>query len=249
MFTKEMILPIMVAIFGSGIINCILTHVLHSNKLKKEVKAKNNSMIAENVSESLQNFRDMELMLDVIEIYDVESEFENNGARVDMINVNCAVYPAIFNNKDSLTQFAEKVSECRGKYEKYLSCKLALNLVFIDRYLMKMVLFAKDYNHECLLPTIGAFLMVDLRKWQMRIDKLLVKELNKVNFKLESHKTVKWKLLRKWELEKQWERTLLHYLIEGKCSRRKSKQMMFAKKMFEQAISENTISENVSSKK
>ena len=43
--------------------------------------------------------------------------------------------------------------------------------------------------------------------------KLLVKEINKTTFKLESHTTKKWELLRKRELEKQWKETLLYYLI------------------------------------
>lgn len=238
MLTQEMIVPIVTAIIGSGLINCILTHVLYSNRLKKEIKVKNNSMIAERVLESLQNFRDMELMLTTMEIYDVEAEYTNNGAKVDLINANCAVYPAVFNDKESIFQFVEKIGECRREYEKYLSCKLALNLVFIERYMMKAVLFANDYTHKNLLPTIGAFLICDLQKWQKRIDKLLVKELNRVRFKLEIHNDLKWKLLRKWELERQWKQTLLYYLIEGKCTRIKRKQMEFGKQMFVKVISE-----------
>jgi len=233
-----MVVPLITAILGSGLINCILTHILHSNKLRKEVKVKNISMIAEKVSESLDYFRDIELMLTSIEIYNVETEFAEKGAKVDMIDSNCSYYPGIFNDKESLICFLEKVSECRSKYERYLSCRLALNLVFIERYMIKVFLFAKDYQGEDMLPIIGAFLIVDLQKWQGRIDKILVKEINKTTFKLESHETKKWKLLRKWELEKQWKDTLLYYLIEGKCSKRKRKQMEFAKAMFEKALSE-----------
>ena len=235
---EEMILPLITAILGSGLINCILTHILHSNKLRKEVKVKNISMIAEKVSESLDYFRDMELMLTTIEIYDVETEFEEKGAKVDMIDSNCAYYPAIFNDKESLIDFLEKVNECRSKYERYLSCRLALNLVFIERYMMKVVLFAKDYENENVLPTMGTFLIVDLQKWQRRIDRILVKEINKATFKLESHKTKKWDLLRKWELERQWKGTLLYYLIEGKCSKMKRKKMESAKALFEKAFGE-----------
>lgn len=237
MFTQEVIITIVTTMIGSGLINCILTHFLYSNKLKKEIEIKNNGMIAEKVLDSLLKFRDMELMLTTTEIYDVETELENNGARVDLINANCAVYPAVFNDKESLFQFVEKIRECRSEYEKYLPCKLALNLVFIERYMMKAVLFASGYSHKNLLPTIGAFLIFDLQKWQRRMDKLLVKELNKVNFNLEVHNGIKWNLLRKKEVEKQWERTLLYYFIEGKTARRKRNKMKFSKRMFDKAIS------------
>lgn len=235
---NEMLGPIITAILGSGLINCILTHILHSNKLRKEVKVKNNSMIAEKVAESLESFRDMELMLTTIEIYDVETEFEKKGAKVDMVNMNCAFYPAVFTDIQSIMQFVEKIRECRSKHEKYLSCRLALNLVFIERYMMKAMLFAKNYKGEKVLPTIGAFLVFDLQQWQKRIDKMLIKEINKATFKLESHETKKWSLLRKWELERQMKNTLLYYLVEGKCNRRKRKQMEFAKEMFQKAMSE-----------
>ena len=232
-----MVVPLITAILGSGLINCILTHILHSNKLRKEVKVKNVSMIAEKVSESLNCFRDIELMLTTIEIYDVEAEIEEKGAKIDMINRNCAYYPAVFNDRESLILFMEKISECRSTCEKYLSCRLALNLVFIERYMMRAVLYARDYEGENLYPTIGAFLIVDLQKWQRRVDKLLVKEINKTTFKLESHTTKKWELLRKRELEKQWKETLLYYLIEGKCSIRKRRKMKYARKLCEKALS------------
>lgn len=235
----EMLLPIITAILGSGLINCILTHFLHSNKLRKEVEIKNNSMIAEKVAESLEYFRDMELMLTTFEIYDVDNVLKEKGAKVDVIDMNCAFYPAVFTDKKSLVEFINKIRECRSKHEKYLSCRLALNVVFIERYMMKVLLFAKDYTGENILPTIGAFLVVDLQKWQRRIDKILVREINKATFKLESHETEKWRLLRKWELEGKWKNTLLYYLIEGKCAKYNRKKMEFAKEMFEKAMSGN----------
>lgn len=40
-----------------------------------------------------------------------------------------------------------------------------------------------------------------------KMDRLLVKEINRYRYKLESHETIKWRILRKWELERQYKRT------------------------------------------
>ena len=229
MITEEIIATIITAIIGSGILNGIITHFLYSNKLKKELRAKNNNMFSEKISESLSYFRDVELILTTIEIYNFDEELEQNGAKVDLINKNCAYYLAIFDNWETFNDFFNKIQECRHEYEKYLSCKLALNLVFIDRYIMKLGLFMKQFGDDDLLPIFGTIFIFDLQKWQKRIDKMLVKEINKCTCKIESHESRKWKYMRKRELEKQWESTILHYMIEGKCDRRLEKKMNMTK--------------------
>ena len=44
-----------------------------------------------------------------------------------------------------------------------------------------------------------------------KVDKLLVKEINKHNYKLESHETIKWHLLRKRILKRNYENSFLYY--------------------------------------
>lgn len=44
-----------------------------------------------------------------------------------------------------------------------------------------------------------------------KVDKLLVKEINKHNYKLESHETIKWRLLRKRILKRNYENSFLYY--------------------------------------
>ena len=210
MDTNNFYITIVTAILGSNVINGLLSHILYNKKLKKELKSKGNDMIASKIQESLHAFRSLELKLSNIEIYDAEERLKDN-------NVNFfggeAIYLEIFNNWTSYNTFMDAIRTCRQSYEHYLSCKVALHLVFIDRYIMQLSKFMSNFQDECLLPVFGTVFIFDLQSWQKKIDRILVKELNKYNLKLESHQTRKWQLLRKKIIEKQWKDTILYAIL------------------------------------
>ena len=58
METEEMIVTIIGAVLGSGILNCIITHILYSNRLKKELKQtriSRNEKMEENEEEGISS--------------------------------------------------------------------------------------------------------------------------------------------------------------------------------------------------
>lgn len=237
--TKEEIIVTMIgAVLSSGLINALLSHIMYNNKLKKELKFKGNDMIARDIGESLQFIRNTVLKLSTQEIYNVEEELEQKGSQLNMFDGEC-IYPAIFNDWDSFNEFHELIQECRSQYEKHVSCKIALNIVFIDRYLFQARLFINENGGERKLPFWGTLLIADIQKWQTKMDKMLVKEINKYSYKLESHETWKWKFLRKRELINQWEKTILYYLITGKHRKRDKKKMQMLDRVLEIAQSGN----------
>lgn len=221
----EFIITIVSAILGSSVLNGLFTHILYNSKLKKELRNTGNNMIAKIIEESLQYVRNMELQIKTQEILCIEEKLNQRGAQVNLFEGEC-IYPAIFNDWDSYNKFVDTIHECRSKYEKNLSCKIALNLVFIDRYINQLSLFMSEHGNEELLPYWGALFIFDLHKWQSRMDKMLVKEINKYTYKLESHETKKWKRKRKKELDGQYKSTILYYLLTGKCRRRDKKVML-----------------------
>lgn len=222
------IMTIVSSIFGSGILSVVVSHILYNNKLNKEIHYKGKEKIAENILKALTEFRDLELMIGVQELYDAENEFKNKGYHVNVFEGE-TIYPAIMNDWESLTEFFYKVQEIRSNYEKYLSCRVALNLVFIDRYIQKLILFIKEHGDEKMMHVWGTIFIFDLQKWQKKIDKILVKEINAHSYELESHETKKWTSLRKKELIKQYENTILYFLIENRCSRKNKKKMQAIK--------------------
>lgn len=96
-----------------------------------------------------------------------------------------------------------------------------------------------ENGNEASLPFWGAIFIADLQRWQKKIDKLLVKEINKYSYKLESHASNKWKRLRKKELIKQYESTILHFLLTDKCPLRYKKMMTNLKTILESASEGN----------
>ncbi len=235
---EELLLSILSTILGSSVLNGVTTHILYNNKLKKELKNKGNNMVAQDIANSLQFFRNLELELTTQEIYNIENELNERGSDVNLFGGKC-IYPAIFNDWTSYNAFIEKIHICREQHEKNFSCKIALNLVFIDRYTKQLSLFMSKNGNEPALPFWGTIFIIDLQKWQKKIDKLLVKEINKYSYKLESHASDKWKKLRKKELVKQYESTILHFLLTGTCPLRYKKMMTNLKTLLESASEGN----------
>ena len=227
MSKTEIFMAIFIAVISSSALNGIVTHLLYNNKLKKELKYKGNDLIAKEIENSLQSFREIELKLKVHEIYNAENRIKNK--EVDFFNGEC-FYPEILNNWESLYNFMNSIRDCRLHHEKNLSCKIALNLVFIDRYLSQLCLFLKGFEED-VLPLWGTIVITDLSEWQAKIDKLIVKEINKYTYKLESHETKKWKKIRKKEIEKQYSKTILNSIITGKINPKHRNRTSIIKKL------------------
>lgn len=112
-----------------------------------------------------------------------------------------------------------------------------MNLVFIDKYIRQLSLFLSEHGGETFLPFWGTIFIFDLQKWQKKMDRILVKEINKYTYKLESHETRKWAKIRKKELIKQFEGTILYYLLTGKCKKRDKKRMEIIKNLLDSVFS------------
>lgn len=216
---------------GSCVINTILSHILYSRKLRKELKNKGNDMISENIQMSLQYARDMELEIKTQEIYEIDNLLSEKGSNLNIIEGE-KIYPAILNDFKSLNNFYNQIQICRKEYEKNLPCNIALNIVFIDRYMCKLMLFLSEYGGEKYIKFWGTIFIYDLQNWQRKIDKMIIKEINKHNYKLESHETHKWKKLRKRILVRQYNNTILNKLItcQSNC---KNKEISKLKKIAE----------------
>lgn len=217
----DTIITIILAIIGSGLLNVVISNLFYSSKLKKENSHKVAYKHAQEIEESIQAFRDLELKLSEIEIYDIENLLKQES-NINMFGGN-AIYPAILNDVYSLNEYRDKIRECRKKHEKNLNCLLALNLVFLDRYINQLGLFIS--SHDADYHTWGTIFIFDLQTWQKKIDRIIMKQLNSYDYKLESHESKKWKKLRKKEVEEQYNSTILCFLSTGKCNKKDKKRL------------------------
>lgn len=235
---EKIILSILSTILGSSVLNGIITHILYNNKLKKELKNKGNDMIAQDITNSLKFFRNLELELTIQEIYNIEDILNEHDSNVNLFE-DQLIYPAIFNDWASYNSFLEKIHICRKLHEKNFSCKIASNLLFIYKYLNQLSLFMSKNGDESTLPFWGIIFMADLQIWQKKIDKLLVKEINKYSYRLESHTSNKWKRMRKKEFVKQYESTYLHFFLTDSYPLRHKKRMLKLKQLIDSSPKEN----------
>lgn len=217
---KELI-TIVAAILSSGIINIFITNILYGRQLKKELKQKGNDKISQDIEKSLQYYRELELKLKTQEILNIEDRLKEKNSNINMFEGE-VIYPEVLNDFKTMNEFIEDIQICRKEHEKNFSCRLALYLVYIDRYFQELRLFSATIE-ESELPLFGVILIVDLQDWQKKVDKLLVKEINKHNYKLESHETIKWRLLRKRILKRKYENSFLYYFRTGKHNKKSRK--------------------------
>lgn len=215
------IITIILAIIGSGLLNVVISNLFYNSKLRKENSHKAAYKHAQEIEESIQAFRELELKLNEIEIYDIENQLKQNP-NINLFGGN-AIYPAILNDAYSLNEYRNKISECRKKHEKNLNCMLALNLVFIDRYINQLGLFISNNGAD--YHTWGAVFIFDLQAWQKKIDRVIINQLNSYDYRLESHESKKWVRLRKKEVEEQYRSTILCYLSTGECNKKDEKRL------------------------
>lgn len=239
---KEELLSIILALIGSGILNIVLSNIFYSRKLRKELKSNGNNMLAETIEKSLLEIRNLELKTTEQEILDINEKIDSRNSNINMFDGE-AIYPAIYNSIKTLKEFYENIRMCRKEYEKNISIKIALNLVFIDRYILQSMLFIKDNLDIFNMQEWASLFIIDIQKWQIKFDKMLIKEINKHKYKLESHTTKKWNRERKKELEKQYHSTILHFLLTGKCNKKDIDKMNIIKDYMDKAkdINKNAI--------
>ena len=218
----QLILSVISTVLGSTVLNGILTHILYSRKLKKDKGVKFENMIGEKIAEALLSVARLTKKAKGIEIYDINSELETGS--LDVFNGN-TIYPEIMNDVESLNMFMGAISTCRNEQEEYLDCAIALQVVFIDRYITELRVFAGRYGTQQIYPVLGTVIIFDLQKWHKKCDKMLIRRLNKTKCRLEYHGGVKWKILRKWIVERQWKQSWLYQLKNG-ASKKKNEPMV-----------------------
>lgn len=95
---------IILTILGSGTLSAVMSHLLYSKKLKKDLNYRGNDSIAKEIEKSLKYTRDKVLKLRTQELFSAKEEYEQRGSQANMFGGEC-IYPAIFNDCDSYCKF------------------------------------------------------------------------------------------------------------------------------------------------
>ena len=207
---------IITAILGSGILSTLISHLLYTQKLKKEQLMKSENGIGRKMITALESAQELMEELNFIEIFEAEDKFKDPNLRAVDGDV---LYPAIMGDSESLRKFHTAIRQFREKYERYIDCKTALYIVLLDRYVMQLLLFSSQFE-EKYWPRLGTIFIVDFKRISHKCEKRLIRRINKQKYKMEYHNGIKWKILRKFALVKMWEKTILFHLLENKPLKR-----------------------------
>lgn len=163
---RKEVITIVVAILSSGVINIFITNILYGRQLRKELKQKGNDKISQDIEKSLQYYRELELKLKTQEIFNFEDRLKDKNSNINMFEGE-VIYPEVLNDFKTMNEFIEDIQICRKEHEKNFSCRLALYLVYIDRYFQELRLYSATIQ-ESELPLIGTVLIFDLQEWQKK---------------------------------------------------------------------------------
>ncbi len=214
---KNQLIKVVTIVLSSSVITTLLTHFLYRFRLKRELRSSGNELHAKEIEKSLKRIRDMELNIRDNKTFNLEEAI----CLTDITNEsNDAIYPMIFDNWENYEQFMQLVTYCRKNDGKNLNDKLALNLVFIEKYMEQLALFMETKGRNIDITLWGTVFYYDLQKWQKRFDKMIVKEMNKYPYKIVTRQSKKWEYLRKREVDKQYKKTILHFFMSGECSKK-----------------------------
>lgn len=211
MTKRQIIIYIISAVLGSSVLNGFITHMLYNRKLKKEQKVKFENMIGEKIANALLYVYEITTSASSIEVYNAEDKKADGS--LNLFDRN-AIYPAIMNDGESLDNFTNMIHKCRTEYEKYLDCALALQIVYIERYMEQLKTYSAKHGGEQVLPTMGTIFIVDIQRWQKKCDKMLIRRMNKSKCRLDYHQGKKWQILREWFIVRQWEKSFLYKIME-----------------------------------
>lgn len=203
--TAVIIIPGILGICGI-IIGAIINNFYHKSNIKKEQKVRFENMIGEQIASSLTHIRNIEQKINIMEIYDVENQINDNIKSEELASY--PIYPAIMENHDTLLVFLDDISEARKSHADNVDNKTAAYLLIMNHYLMRLLALLKHVDEHD-YHIIGAIIYIDFQRWQKDFDKLLINRINKSTVKLYSHTGWKWELAKKKYTKKYWDKSIL----------------------------------------
>lgn len=209
----EIIMALIVAVLGSAGLNGIITHILYNSKLKKEQKVKARNTIWNRTVDALEEIRKIELGVKAQEIYEFEEVTQRNGY-TDFFK-DTLHYPAIMNDADSFFTFFLRINNARATLTPYIDLQTAAHLYYMQDYAMRLMEYLKKNNLTKNYPLAGCFFFQDLLFWQKSLDSIIVKRLNKSNYKLYSEHGFRWEFWKKQVERKLWKKTILYKLVSN----------------------------------
>lgn len=229
----EIIVTIIAAVLGSGVLNGIITHFLYNNKLKKEQRMKVKDIIWGKVDNALEAIRDIELKTRARNIFDFESTIIESEY-TDFQN-GVPVYPEIMSDSQTFYKFFMEINGARGEWSKYLDTEVGAYLYYMEIYCMQLMEYLSKNGLVNSYQLAGYIFFEDILEWQRNYEKLIVKRLNKSKYKIYTESGRQWTRAKKKVDKKLRKKSILYQLINDVDSNKIRK----IKRIFSESICNN----------
>lgn len=172
-------------------VTAILTHVFDGRKLKKQQQIAFQESLGKKIVDAYIKTREIILQLETIEALPESIQFtrENREKAEGLF-----YYPAIMEDIQTLSEYGIKVSDTRRQFEPYLNNKAAAFLLILERYLMEVATFIGNNELQDKTKRVGILVHPDLQKIEKAFDDVIINEINKPKYYLESKNTWRYKL-------------------------------------------------------
>jgi hypothetical protein len=104
-------------------------------------------------------------------------------------------HAAIMEDIQTLSEYGAKVSNARREFDAYLSNKAAAFLLILEQYLMELASFIGNHELQDKTTRVGRLIYPDLHKIEKDFDIVIVNEINKPRYYLESKCTIRYEHL------------------------------------------------------
>lgn len=204
---------LILALISGGVITAIINNILYRRKIINSQKIESLKIFVDKRIKALQSIKEFQSKINEYEFLDVKKDEE---VYLFDENKRPAVYPAIFNDRNSLGKFVEELREIRKNDEEWVDCETAAYLVYIYKYFLELLNLIRYAETDEELHLLGAVVYPDLQKWAFTYDQVLVKKINKISTKIEAHNGKKWEKEKEKVIKKMGKRFFEDLKLEEK---------------------------------
>lgn len=211
----EIIVTIVAALVSGG---GILSLFFRKHQLKLQQRANINERLTEKRIAAIEKIIEFEQKANVMEYQDFVHPELFGGDKRTLTNKGLnehIVYMEIMEDRDKLASFVKELSNIRNNEEKWVSRKVAVFLLYAEKYILEFYSYLTTLNYrEFDLYIFGIILAPDIQKWQRALDKTLIKELNEIPLTNEEHTGDDWEY-RKEIMQEEYEKTILFKVVHN----------------------------------
>lgn len=186
---------LVLALIGGGVLTAFVNNFLYRRKIINGQKVESLKTFIDKRINALMAIKEFRKNVNTFEILEIGANDEN----IHMFNEEKipAVYPAIFENRNSIMEFITELNNIRQQHEEWVDCETAAYLVYIQKYFLELTNLIRQAKSDEEIHLLGAFIFPELQKWSNEYAIVLNKKINKISTKMEAHSG------KKWEKEKQ----------------------------------------------